>query len=153
MTRKATNYNLPVGIKDNEIVFLQDSFEYPDMKGCTGFCLSPLSQDELDRCNDPETIAEEYGFLWRECVQCGTTELGLDEWVAEFIEESNMHGYDYPGQDNSYIEHMTDEIKEKYFPDAAAFTCTGGGRCFSKNMEFDILINPELIEVINQFEN
>jgi len=73
----------------------------------------------------------------------------LQNFIEEIIE--NCDG-EFPFHDVSGIEHVPDDIKEKYFPDAATFECGGGGRCFEKGMKFDIVIDKEMIDLIDKYE-
>lgn len=148
-----TNYYICVGIKDGELYMLDSIFEYPDgFKGATGTRFTPVTQEEIDQYNNPDHLRDnEYDYFWKESVQAGKTKLGLDEWLQLVIDEAQDYGLAYPGHDNSYVDKLTPD-DYKHFPNAVTFNCIGGGRCFDKNMEFDIVLRPDLIKLINKAE-
>lgn len=211
MAREELKINKLVGIKDGEIYVLNDCFKYSDgFKGCTGYAMRPLTQEEIDDANDSS-----YGNLediWRDIVSHGGTLQGYEEWFEEAVDEAQASGLYFPCDDASYrydfdtlilnissehcrkiIEHFgtrvildDGDLDESYLPDDdkdfddldftsseyedrlseyedrlseyedmehyVDWTCSGCGRCFSKNMEFDYVFNQDCIDLINQYE-
>lgn len=155
--RNQVNYNRIVGIKDDQIYLVNYTFEDTlngsEFKGVTGAVLSPVSQAYIDDRNSEENLEEYYREFWSLAVQEGDTELGLTDWIEQNVDRAYEDG-DFPGHDTSYVNHLdldSDVIKEN-FPDAVTFECIGGGRCFTKNMEFDVIIDEFLVSEINRLE-
>lgn len=145
MTRKSTTYNKVIGIKDDEIYLLNDIFKYKDgLKGATGSVLSPLTQEQVEGRCEPENFKE----YWQIPVSEDLTEDSLETFADNLINECEF----FPFHDDSDICFIPEEIQQEYFPNAVTFECVGGGRCFSKNMQFDIVINQELLDLINNME-
>lgn len=156
MAKNQKNYNTPVGIKDGNLYLVNYTFEDEmhgePFKGVTGAVLAPLSQEYIDEKNDPEEIKEYYREFWVESVRNGDTELGLEEYVSN-IHESYGDGA-FPGHDTSYTSHIDidSELVKTHFPDAVDFECIGGGRCFEKDMDFDVVLDEFLVSEINRLE-
>lgn len=168
MTREGTTYNQIVGIKDNELWILEDSFQHSDdFKGVTGYHMDTMTQDYIDSRNDTSELMEEYDYLWREAVAAKNTELGLEEYI-EMLQrdvECNSDGL-FLGDDDSFryqteelINNLPKEQKEKLESifgvmgeDYVTWNCSGCGRCFNADDEWDYVFNPELLEVIKKHE-
>ena len=101
MAREELKINKLVGIKDGEIYVLSECFKYSDdFKGCTGYSMRPLTQEEIDRANDAS-----YGNLedvWRDIVSSGGTLQGYEEWFEEAVAEAHDSGLYFPYDDLSY---------------------------------------------------
>jgi hypothetical protein len=150
--RIETIYNKPVGIKDNEIYFLNDTFDYQDgFKGATGFSLRPLTRIEVEDLNNDNNAIEYYRDIWVETVAIGKTDQGLEDFASDCID--NQDG-DYPGHDTSYYEHY-EEAKKHFNFNVESFQCGSGGRCFNKDLlnSFDKVIDQKLIDIIRNFED
>lgn len=166
--RQGTKYNQIVGIKDGLVYVLEESFQYGEkgMRGCVGYSMHTLSQEEIDRGNDMDNIKDEYDYLWREAVASQSTELGLEEYLEDLIRDADMSGLYFLGDDDSFryrFNRIVDELPEdqketlkRYFGekdvDFVDWTCNGCGRCFDPNEKWDEIFRPDLIEVINDFE-
>lgn len=168
MTRQETKINQIVGIKGGELYVLEDVFKYGDgFKGATGYSMGTISQSYIDEMNDICTLCEEYDYLWREAVQAGSTEKGLEEFMQDWVYESSCYGYLFPSDDNSFrydteklVEELPAEQKaelEKVFgvmgEDFVTWSVSGCGRCFNPNDEWDVVFRPDLLELIKQYEN
>ena len=147
--RKQTDYNQLVGIKDGELYMLDYVFDDgKDFKGATGSIFDPVSQQWIDECNSDENKKEHLIESWRNSVSSGDTEESLQEYIDTWPEDDN----EFFGQDTSYIYRIPEGTLEKYFPGAVTFTCVGGGRCFEKNMKFDVIISQDMVDLINKYE-
>lgn len=148
---KRTTYNMVVGVKDGEIYLLNGIFDHGNgFKGATGSILRPVTADEVEERRDLEYVKDVYGYLWQEAVADGSTEISLNEYIEDIIFYCDGH---FPGHDDSDIEHLDDDFISTYFPDAETFECVGGGRCFSTNMKFDVLVSQDLLDIIELYEN
>lgn len=153
-TEKRTNIDKCVGIKDNTLYILNSVFKHSeDFKGATGSMLSPITQEYIDSMNSLDYAKDNYDYLWRESVASNITEKSLDEYIEDLIAETRCNtDSEYVGHDTSDIHLVPEDIKEKYFPEAATFKCIGGGRCFDHDMEFDIVLDQGLLDLINKYE-
>lgn len=168
--RKSTTYNEIIGITEsNEIIILEDIFEYEDgFKGATYNLMGVLTPEQITEANDPEHIYAEYDWLWQEAVQAGHTELGKKEFLDEFLENRKYDGYYTMSDDPSY-RYETDEALEKLTKEQRAefdnifgvrgiawvdFDCYGGGRVGDsyQKWEFKALFRPDLINEIAKVE-
>lgn len=166
--RQETKYNQIVGIKDDLVYVLQESFQYGEkgMRGCVGYTMGTLSQEEIDLGNDMDNIKDEYDYLWREAVASQRTELGLEEYLEEIVRDADMLGLYFLGDDDSFrcefndlVDNLSEDQKEtlkRYFGekdvDFVDWNCASCGRCFDPNEKWDEIFRPDLIEVINDFE-
>ena len=152
-----TEYNEVIGIThDNEIFILDSTFCHADdFHGACGTRLSPLSQEYVDKRNDPDNVKGEYTHLWKESVQNGSTEESLEDFVESLIRESDCNGGLFIGHDDSSVRYLTEDFKKEYFPDAVGFECIGGGRMFDASIkpdDFKVLLRPDLLQEIIKFE-
>lgn len=152
-TRKEVKYNRPVGIIDGTLYLVNYTFEDTmhdkPFKGVTGSLLEPITKRQIEEYTSPDAVKDYCLEPWKESVRAGATEQSLDGFVEDC--DGQWDG-DYPGHDFSDVRFVPDEIKEKYFPDAETFNCIGRGRCFSKGMKWDIVIDPFLVSEINRLE-
>ena len=146
--RTSTKYGKLVGRKDDEFYFLDDIFNYGDgFKGATGTRLRLVPQEEYAERTSQESKEEYARGFWQTAVADGKTDDGLTDWM-----EYNDIGDDFMF-DLSYAEYWpqlrTVGYSEEEYP---IIECTGGGRCFDSDMEFDEVYAPELIKLINKVE-
>lgn len=146
--RKQTNYYECVGIKDGYLYMLDYTFKDGSFMGATGTNWRAITQDEIDESRN--NIEDRCEDLWKEAVSHGNYKGSLDDFCQGVLNE--MPDDEIPFQDTSGVHHIPQEIKDKYFPDAVSFACTGGGRCFEYEMEFDTVIDASLLKIINKFE-
>ena len=150
--RLETKYNKPVGIKDNEIYFLKETFDYQDgFKGVVGFSLRPLTRIDVEDRNNINNAVDYYLDLWKEDVSQDNTRMSLDDYASDLMDQEIG---DYPGHDTSYEEHY-EEAKKHFDFDVSSFECGSGGRCFDLKLlnSFDKVIDQDLINIIKNFEN
>lgn len=153
--RNQVSYEKAVGIIDGQVYVVNYTFEDElhgePFKGVTGAVLVPLSQEYVDERNSMDELVEHYREVWKSEVRSDCTELGLEQWIEESV---NHYDYDlFPGHDNSYVHLIdTDEEVLKHFPDAVGFECIGGGRCFKKDMQWDVVFDQHLVDEINRLE-
>ena len=167
MTRQETKINQIVGIRQGELVVLEYVFKHSDgFKGATGYSMGTITQDYIDQMNDPYYLMEEYDYLWREAVQSGHTELGLEEYIKDWINDCSYYGQLFPSDDDSFrydtekaVEALPDEQKaqlEGYFgvqgEDFEAWSVSGCGRLFNADDEWEIVFRPDLLELIKEYE-
>lgn len=165
--KKENYYKEIIGIKDEEIYVLEYTFgedgEPKGFHGATGYSMRPLKQDEIDCGNDPYTNED----LWIEAVRNGDTYLGLEDWVEGVLMENMTSDQLFPFDDTSYrdeFNELIDELPEeqkKIIEDVfgekgvnfVEWTSSSGGRCFSKDDEWDYVFNQKLLNEIMRFEN
>ena len=166
MAREEKQINQIVGIKDGELCILNYVFKHGGFKGATGYSMGTITQSYIDDMNDVAMLCEEYDYLWREAVQAGRTEKGLEEFMQDWIDEAGYYNYLFPSDDNSYryetenlVEELPPEHKaelEKVFgvmgEDFAAWSVSGCGRCFNVNDNWDVVFRPDLVELIKEYE-
>lgn len=169
MTRQETKINQIVGIKDGELYVLEYVFKHSDdFKGATGYSMGTITQEYIDEMNDIDMLCEEWDYLWREAVQAGNTDEGLREWMENWQYASvNYDGYLFPSDDNSFryeteklVNSLPEDQKkqlEEVFgvmgEDYATWNCSGCGRCFNANDEWDVIFRPDLLELIKEYES
>jgi len=157
--REQVNYNEVVGITHDDEIYIcnyvfRDTMHDKLFCGATGSVLVPVSQEYIDDRNDPDYLSEELGCLWQENVAAGNTEVGLAEWIDELLSELHYGEEYFFGHDTSDVHYVSDEIKERYFPEAVTFECIGGGRCFNiDRLEFKIVLRPDILEEIIKVES
>ena len=152
LDREFLKINKPVGIKDGSIYFLEEIFKYKDgFKGAVGTVFDPVTQSEIDENNDLDNATEFHRELWQQAVEGGHTEQSLSDYVEDCL---NHQDGEYPGHDNSYSD-LHDEAKKHFDKDVETFHCSGGGRCFNKELlsSFDKVIDQSLIDLIKQYED
>lgn len=167
MAREETKINQIVGIKQGELYILEDVFKYSDgFKGATGYHMNIITQDYIDEMNDIDYLCEENDYLWREAVQAGSTTDSLQEYMQSLVDECSYYDMLFPFDDNSFryqteklVEELLTEQKaelEKAFgvmgEDFVTWNCSGCGRCFNADDEWDVIFRPDLVELIKQYE-
>lgn len=146
--------NKIVGIVDNEVYILKYVFEDVNgFKGAVGYSMIPLTEAQVvDYRSDPEYLRD----LW----ELAESELKLEDFAERSHEEAEYNGCLYCGDDNSFREEFEDLIEQlpedrkkliKEMTDLT-WTCCGCGRHFEKDMKFDIVFEPEVVKLINQYE-
>lgn len=154
MPREEIKINKLVGEKNNEFYFLDYVFdEGNNFKGAKGTILVPISQEEYKERTTTPGLAEWLKEAWKYRFENDQTALGLEEWAEEVYSidgDDAVFDLSYSNTDFwQQIREVEPDLTEEDFP---LFECIGGGRCFSKNMEFEKVYNPELIELINKYE-
>lgn len=148
--------NKPVGMVGDEVYVLEYVFG-KGFSGASGYSMRPLMKQEVeDRKNDIEYLRE----FWVEAVKDGNTDLGLEEYAEECNEEAEMNDQLFCGDDDSFradFEDMVEELPQEQKEQIKSLTdltwsCAGCGRCFSKDMKFDVVFDQELIDLINEYE-
>lgn len=146
--RKQINYDTLIGRQGYDYIFLDYVFNHGDgFKGATGTRMELVSKDEYDNAMEDTDRWEE---RWRDAVAAKQTEQGLEDWVEELSTKEKEEWL----WDNSYGDELRDQIRalgytEEEYPIIA---CTGGGRCFSVADTWDELYEPELWELIKEYE-
>lgn len=162
MADNETHYNAIVGVIDGELAILEYTFEDSEnFKGAVGHTMRTLTQEQIDSQKDE---ADEE--LWKGAVASGSTTLGLNDWWEDACDEAEMNNLYYPYDDDSYryetnelYEALSDDNREKIEEimgvkgeDYVDFECGSGGRCFNANEEWDLILRPDLVELINKLE-
>ena len=144
---KRAKVNLLVGKIDNQYYFCDDIFTNKDgSKGATATVLEPITQDEVNARWDLENQRE----LGEEAVKANMTDEGLEDWV-NYVKSVDGEESVLDSSGSEYYPQLRDlGISEEEYP---FFDCTGGGRSFSKDMVWDELYNPEVWELIKQYED
>lgn len=166
--RNQTNYNKPVGIdfEGNLIIvnyIFDDEMHGKPFCGATGSTLAPLTQAYVDDRNNVDAMKDlGYDEIWREAVKAGSTEQGLDDFLADIL-RYNTDGL-FPGHDTgdtqyADLQQYKDAIYANMniganFPsvpdDVIDFECIGCGRMFP--VELAIVFDQELLDAINAIE-
>lgn len=147
MNKKEKFYKM-VGItKYGEHVMLNYVFEYDNgLKGAVGTLFIPVMAEEIEERSDREYLIEVYDlkFHWKE----SDSECSLNEYVDCVIAEQCDKAF--PFQDDSYLNHISNDYIEKYAREGGTFECIGGGRVFS--IEFETVFDQDLVNLINKYE-
>ena len=164
MADNETHYNAIVGVIDGELAILEYTFEDGEnFKGGVGYRMRTMTQEYIDCRKDPDNADED---LWKQAVAGDYTTLGLDDWWEDACDEAEMEGKYYPFDDDSFryetnelYEALSDDDREKIEEimgvkgeDYVDFECGSGGRCFDANAEWDLILRPDLVELINKLE-
>lgn len=166
MVQNKTSYNKIIGVTtDNELVILEYTFENSDnFKGATGYRMSTITEGYIEEKKSFD-YADEY--LWKDSVSNGYTDLGFEEWWEELVEDAEGSGYLYPYDDDSFryeTEELYDELSDEdrakieevlgvKGEDYVTFESSSCGRCFEEDMEWAVLLEPELFEGIKRLEH
>lgn len=147
--RNQVNYNKLVARRGDEFVFCDYTFEDGNFKGATGSVLRPVSQDEYDERTSESGLIDYLGELWPDAVSSGNTEMGKAEWC--------QYVYDADGDDTLWdmsYSNFWDQLRAIGFPEDEypVIECTGGGRCFSHDEEFDEVYDADLLAKIRAIE-
>ena len=164
MADNETKHNAIVGVIDGELAILEYTFEDGEnFKGGVGYRMRTMTQEYIDCRKDPDNADED---LWKQAVAGDYTTLGLDDWWEDACDEAEMEGKYYPFDDDSYryetnelYEALSDDDREKIEEimgvkgeDYVDFECGSCGRCFNANAEWDLILRPDLVELINKLE-
>lgn len=123
------------------------------LKGATATILRAVPQAEYGCRIDPENsdTLDRFEDYWIEQVKAGQTKDSLKDWV-EFVLSTDgdeavfdMSGYEYWDMLREGGLGLTEE-------DYPVFECVGGGRAFSKNMEFDEVFDKTVLAEIREIE-
>ena len=135
-----------IGISEHgEIITLESVFDHGSFRGATGSLFVPVSPEYAEQCNNAEYVKE----YWESATGEEITEERAEELLDE---ELNYNCKDFFGQDDSY-SNCHEKIKEQAGIDSEMFLeCIGGGRCFSPDMKWKKVINPELLALALSYE-
>lgn len=150
-----------VGIKDGELYIADYFFNHGgNFNGVTGWVMRPLTETEIEAMNEPENYVEYYRGVWKDAVRTGRTEDGLEDFAEDAARwEEGL----YPGDDPSFrdeTESIVNALSEvnrdeilNYCGEYQTWQCSGCGRIFSKDMDFDYVIDLDLLDKIRETEN
>ena len=111
-------------------------------------CTHVLRIVPADRLKDLQSVEglKKYGFDddWRNAVYAGHTELGLDDWLEELLDDIDGDE-DFPCKDNSYVDDLPQDVREKadefiydtYGIEVGTWECSG---IYSPDGEYDIIL-------------
>jgi len=150
--RKSVTYNKVVNFdrKNNEIMVLNDVFEYEDgMKGATGAVFVPISEEQYNE----DTSFDNLKAYLKDCMDRVPKEYEDEGWngFVQAIIDNGEEGDTVYDMSYSSLWDMLREECGLSESDAYVFNCVGGGRCF--NSEFEGNIHPELSEIIREYES
>lgn len=134
--------------ESNEITVLDVVFKYDDsFKGATGSKFLPVSKSEYKERTKKDNVIEQI-------IECGLPEnfqkTGALGCYKAMKQNNEIEQFCF---DTSYSElwgYLRKELKLNK-TDAFIFECIGGGRCFDKDFQGNV--NPELSEIIREYEN
>lgn len=134
-----------------DYTFIHDN----DFKGATGTNWYPVTKEEYEERLDVDYLMYEYKWLWQQIVKDGKTEDSLEQWAEQLLNSGEAEEFLW---DTSYrnkwddIRELFPELNEEDYP---VFRCTGGGRCFHNpiDIDWDVLLKPELVKVIEKYES
>ena len=77
--------------------------------------IRPVKAELLAELRDPDTYKEYCRDLWESAVHSGNTELGLQEFAQELIDEADVDNDDeaFPCKDDSDCQYLIDELREE----------------------------------------
>lgn len=133
--------------------FFSDTMNGKPFHGATGTRFVPISQEEIEARNELEYVKDVYGYLWAEAVASGQTKESEDEYIQSLIDSELNYGEGmFLGHDTSYICHIPDSIKDKYFENCETFECVGGGRMFPLQEEMSVIFDQDLFDAVKMIE-
>ena len=98
-----------VGIYDKEIFIaeLDDKGNFVRFSGV----LRPVTKEMLEELRDVDTYKEYCRDLWQCAVQSGDTELGLEDFAQEQLDDAGIDDDEeaFPGKDDSDTQYLTEE--------------------------------------------
>jgi len=135
----------PVGKVDDIIYFVDSLLLDDDIKGAVGTMLIPIPKEEYEYRTSTEGLKEFFEDIWRQEVDEGRTDVGLEEYATLFYESAG----DESVFDLSYSKYHDCVRKlgydEESFP---IITCVGGGRCFNKDIKWTKIYDKKLLAEI-----
>ena len=151
MNRQETKYNKLIGRIDKNYYFLDEIFKYDEnFQGATGSVMNPLTEAEYNKRVENYFETEHMREFWSQAVEANKTDLGLDDWIELVKNTDREEGV----IDRSYATTYGKQLKELLGEDKVfEVECSGGGRCFYKDMKWDELFNENLWQKIKQVEN
>lgn len=151
--RTAKKYNQLIGRIDNSYYFLDEIFKYSDdFQGATATVIEPVGRGEYDEQTSDENIREYLRDHWQMQVSDGSTEQSLDEYVDEVTSYENVEDIVFS---DIIDDDRTEDLRKRLaasVDDYPVFIASGGGRSFSKGMQWDFIYNQELLDEIEKVE-
>mgnify|MGYP001617477109 CR=1 FL=1 len=148
--RHETKYNKLVGRIGDAYYFCDGIFKYDDsFQGATATVLEPVSLDEYEERTSPSGLLDYLGDHWKDAVADDATTLGQSEWCEwTYNVDGDEMLWNHSGYD--LWDQLRDlGLSEEEYP---LFTCSGGGRSFSPDMQFDEIYDPALWSKIQAVE-
>jgi hypothetical protein len=147
-------HNKLIGKIGDEYYYLRYIFDRGGgLSGAAGCSFSPVSTDEAQERRDSY---DDDNKLWKQAVEGDYTTLGADDWHEMNPAEDEML-FDLSYRDlanNLMVGILAEECQRGGRDlDIELIECTGGGRCFNANMQWDKLYNRNLWEIIKQYES
>jgi hypothetical protein len=145
----------------DEFIVLDYIFDHGDgFKGAVGSRIRPVSQSEYEERTSDDAIEEYCEELWKCGVADGVERRSLAEFAEAFKDEDGTDSM----FDGSYSRWP--QIRAKGFPEDSSdaeddyegefypiMECTGGGRCFGHDDEYDEVYDEELLARIRAIES
>lgn len=164
MISNKTKHNAIVGVIDSELLILEYTFyDGETFKGAVGYTMDTMTQDYINERKDLDNTGNE---LWKQAVENESTILGLEDWWKNMCDEAEINDEYFP-LDDPYYRYETNKLYEDLPEtdrkkienilgvkgiDYVDFNCTGSGRCFYANDKWDLILRPDLVELINKLE-
>ena len=146
-TRTQTNYDKLIGRKGEEYYYLDYVFTHrQDFKGATGSIMRPVTEAEAEERRDDW---DSDGEMWRQAVAGESTTLSQEEWQQQALA---IDGDDLVFDLSYCCTHGEDLLERLGRDEYELVECLGGGRCFYTDIEWDELFEPELWELIKEYE-
>lgn len=146
---KVVNYN---NENSGEITVLDGCFIYKDgMQGCTGSKFDVISKAEYKERTNKANVIDYiiHSGLLDNSIHTGNDNTKANKIYKELKNNGEIDSFIFDDSYSHLHDYMRAELKLNK-TEAYTFSCSGGGRCFDKGFKGNI--NPELSEVINQFE-
>ena len=160
--RLGSKNRILVGIKNGEIIYLENVFWYSaSSKGATGIVLEYKTESKAgslweDAGENPTDYIDR--DLWEGAVRADRTDDSYEDFAEQVIREQEDENLSWPNADGSYTGFVS-ESEEKWIRDyfgetePLVYSWTGGGRMFDEDYELDAVVNPEVLEIIKEFES
>lgn len=153
MKREQIYIEKVIGRREDEYIVCDYVFKCDEsFMGATGSCFRPVSKAEYEEGQNAasDMVKDRLRDSWIESVQTGATEKGLEEFCEEILAQGDeaiwdLSYYSY----HDLIRTAYPELTKEEYP---IFECTGGGRCFSPDMQWDDLYDKETYDLIVQYE-
>jgi len=144
-TQTQTHYNKLFGSIRDEYYFCNDIFDDGEVKSVTGTVLIPIDRDWYTHMTEGDGLLEQLEESWRIAVENGDTQDSLEDWARDvYNDEGDEAVFDLSAHD------LWDQLREIGLDEETypVFAFNGWGKCFSPDMEFDDVYDPELLKTI-----
>lgn len=143
---------------DGAYYWLDEVFEHrPDFRGAVLTVFRPVSRSEAENAIDPESSDTQDRFkeCWKEAVKAGSTDDSFLGWLETVLDSDGIEAsFDLSGYDNGQIVAELHTKENELTEDGVCefSECIGGGRCFSRDMEWEKIYDQAALDLAMSYE-